>query len=209
MFLYILTYVFVASVGIAILVCLALGLLSLSQYIESHSTRARRLGLRLFYLTIFFQLAITVFDDVPFLPLFPASLSAPMHYLALSQSDWPFSTSRSSVGLYTTIFSLVLLPLVSHIWLVRYHTLTIHAWQRHRYDTLHRPKLPGGRLDWDVDSTQPLPGVEMTNLQVCAVLVVCVWSVPVYRLLGRIAGAQWGSGGVVVGQSRKQSERRS
>lgn len=199
MLLNLLTAVFLAAVGAALLVCLALGLFSLSQYIEAHAARGRRYGLRALYLVALIQLLLVLIDNVPLLPLLPNLCCAILHYLALSQPNWPFSCSSSPPNsLWTGLASLVLLPLASHIWLVRHHTLTLHAWHQHRYDTLHRPKLAGGRLDWDVNSTEPPAAREMTNLQVCAVLALCVWSVPVYRLLGRIAAAEWGSGGVVV-----------
>ncbi|SPO21537.1 uncharacterized protein UTRI_10047 [Ustilago trichophora] len=208
MFLNLLTSLFVLAVGAAVLVCLALGLLSLSQYIEAHASQARRLGLRAVYVVTIFQLLVVFVDDVPLLPLLPNIVASSLHYSALSYPTWPFSTASSAHTLWTGIASLALLPLTSHIWLVRNHTLTLHAWHQHRYDTLHRPKLPGGRLDWDVDSTQPPSTREMTNLQVCAVLAICVWSIPVFRLLGRIAAAEWGSGGVVVDGSVQQSDAR-
>lgn len=208
MFLNLLVGVFIAAVGAAVLVCLALGLLSLSQYIESHAAQARRIGLRALYLVTVSQLLVILIDDVPFLPLLPSLIAAGLHFSALSQPRWPFASASSAGSLWAGIASLVLLPLASHIWLVRHHTLTLHAWHQHRYDTLHRPKLPGARLDWDVRSTQPPAAREMSNLQVCAVLTVCVWSIPVYRLLGRIAAAEWGSAGVVVEPSIPQGEGR-
>lgn len=193
MLLDLLTYFFVAAVGVAALTCLALGLFSLSQYIESHAARARRMGLRALYAVAIVQLVIVAFDDVPLLPLLSNLLAIPSHYSALSQPTWPFATSSNALS---SLASLLILPLISHIWLVRHHTLTLYAWHQHRYDTLHRPKLPGGRLDWDVATETPPGQREMTNLQVCAVLVVCVWSMPVYRLLGRVAAAEWGSEGI-------------
>lgn len=200
-----LTLLFVACVGVASLICLALGLLSLSQYMESNAARARRTGLRALYLAIGITLLVTLIDDVPLQPLLPALLAAPIHYIALSHPSWPFTPSSAASPpstAWSAVSSIALLPLASHVWLVRHHTLTTHAWHQHRYDTIHRPKLPGGRLDWDVvDSANP-PGVkEMTNLEVCAVLTICVWSIPVYRLLGRVAAAEWGSGGIVAGGS--------
>lgn len=209
MILTLLTALFVAGVCAAMVACLALGLLSLSHYIESHAARARRLGLRALYLTALLQLLVILLDNVPLLPLSPNILAAVLHYSALSRSDWPFSSSTSSSSssartLWTSIVSLVVLPLASHVWLVRHHALSTQAWHQHRYDTLHRPKLPGGRLDWDVDSAEPPALREMTTLQVCAVLVVCVWAIPVYRLVGRIAAAEWGSGGMVVERAEPQ-----
>ncbi|KIS71437.1 uncharacterized protein UMAG_12133 [Mycosarcoma maydis] len=203
MMLNLLTAIFVVAAGAGLLACLTLGLLSLSQYIEFHASKARRIGLRSLGVIVVVEGLVVFLDDVPLTPLLPALIAASLHYSALRDPFWPYSAASSSLGLCTSIASLVLLPLTSHIWLVRYHTLSQHAWQTHRYDTLHRHRLPGGRLDWDVASTEPPATREMTNLQVCAVLVVCVWSIPVYRLLGRVAAAEWGcSGGMVAGQSR-------
>lgn len=203
MILALLTGLFIAAAGAALVVCLALGLLSLSQYIESHANRSRRLGLRALYLLIVLQLLL-VLDGVPLLPLLPNLAAAPLHRSALSDPSWPFASTSS---LLSSLASLLVLPLASHILLVRHHTLTSRVWQQHRYDTLHRAKLPGGRLDWDVPDAKP--GVrEMTNLQVCAVLAVCIWSMPVIRLLGRIAAAEWGSAGVVGGQVGRRGRGR-
>lgn len=197
MILTILTASYVVAVGAALLACLALGLLSLSQYIESHASRARRIGLRALLAVTLVQVLVILLDSVPLLPLLPNIVAAALHYLALRDPSWPYSTASSpSLGLSTSIASLLLLPLTSHMWLVRHHTLSQHAWHQHRFDTLHRPKLPGGRLDWDVTSTEAPATREMTNLQTCAVLTMCVWSIPVYRLLGRVAAAEWGAGGL-------------
>ena len=62
MLLALLTYFFVSSVGVAALTCLALGLFSLSQYIECHAARARRLGLRALYVVAFVQQHSTMLD---------------------------------------------------------------------------------------------------------------------------------------------------
>lgn len=196
MILNLLSYLFIISLGAVALLCLAQGLLFLTQYIEAHAARSRRLGIRALSTITVVQLLIIVLDDVPFLPLIPSLSAAILHYRALSTPTWPFATSSSS-GALSSLISLILLPLVSHVLLVRNHTMTAHAWHQHRYDTLQRPKLPGGRLDWDVQSAEPPGAKEMTNLQVCAVLAVCVWSIPVWRLLGRVAAAEWGSAGVV------------
>ncbi|KAJ1033215.1 hypothetical protein NDA13_001212 [Ustilago tritici] len=204
MLLNILTAFFIAAAAATLLICLALGLLSLSQYIESHAARARRYGLGALYLLTVIQILLVIIDNVPFLPLLPNLISAPLHYTALSHPDWPFSvtpTLSRTTWPWMSLLSLILLPLASHIYIVRHHTLTLHAWHQHRYDTLHRPKLPGGRLDWDVKSTDPPTAGEMTNLQVCAVLALCVWSIPVCRLLGRIAAAEWG--GTPIGRQRE------
>ncbi|TKY89162.1 hypothetical protein EX895_001693 [Sporisorium graminicola] len=209
MFLTLLAALFVAAVGGALLVCLALGLLSLSQYIESHASRARRIGLRALYAIIIMQMLIVLTDDVPLLPLLPSLSTAPLHYSALRDPTWPYSASSSSANPWTALASLLLLPLASHIWLVRHHALASHSWHQHRYDTIHRPKLPGARLDWDVASLEPPATREMSNLQVCAVLAVCVWSVPVYRLIGRIAAAEWDGAGVVGAGGLSETSRRS
>ncbi|CBQ70745.1 conserved hypothetical protein [Sporisorium reilianum SRZ2] len=196
MILNLLVALFVAAVGAAALVCLALGLLSLSQYIETHASRARRIGLRALYLITALQILLILVDNLPLLPLLPIILATPLHYSALRDTAWPYSTA-SATSPWTSIASLLLLPLTSHISLARHHTLTAHAWHQHRYDTHHRPKLPGARLDWDVASPDPPATREMSHLQVCAVLAVCVWAVPVYRVVGRIAAAEWGGAGVV------------
>ncbi len=87
-----------------------------------------------------------------------------------------------------------------------HHTCMASASLRHDPST----QVAGGRLDWDVvDSANP-PGVkEMTNLEVCAVLTICVWSIPVYRLLGRVAAAEWGSGGIVAGRNTSSGVERA
>lgn len=195
MILTLLTAFFVLSAGAAGVVCLALGLLSLSQYIESHAARARRIGLRLLFSVTLIHLLAVILDDLPLVPLLSTLAASALHYLAFSDPNWPFTSSPSTSSLVTSLLSLLLLPLTAHIGLVRHHTLTTHSWHQHRYDTLHRPKLPGGRLDWDVTVTAPKTR-EMTNLEVCAVLAECIWSVPVYRLVGRVAAAEWGSGGI-------------
>lgn len=205
MLLNILTAFFIAAAAATLPICLALGLLSLSQYIESHAARARRYGLGALYLLTVIQILLVAIDNVPFLPLLPNLISAPLHYTVLSHPDWPFSftpTPSRTTWPWMSLLSLILLPLASHIYVVRHHTLTLHAWHQHRYDTLHRPKLPGGRLDWDVKSTDPPTAGEMTNLQVCAVLALCVWTIPVCRLLGRIAAAEWG--GTPIGRQREE-----
>ncbi|CDR88050.1 uncharacterized protein SPSC_03636 [Sporisorium scitamineum] len=199
MILNLLVAFFVVAAGATLLVCLALGLLSLSQYIESHASRARRMGLRALYTITILQLLLTLIDDVPLLPLLPNIAAAAAHYSALGAPTWPYS-APSSTAPWVGIASL--LPLASHIWLVRHHTLTSHAWHQHRYDTLHRP-------DWDVMSSEPPGAREMSNLQVCAVLAVCVWSIPVYRLVGMIAAAEWGGAGVVEEGGRSERSRRS
>lgn len=207
MILDLLVALFIAAVGAALLVCLALGLLSLSQYIESHASRARRIGLRALYLGVTLQLLLIWIDDVPLLPLLPSALAATLHHTALRDPTWPY-TGASPTSPYAALASLLVLPLASHIWLVRHHTLTSHAWQQHRYDTIHRPKLPGARLDWDVTSAEPPGAREMSNVQVCAVLAVCVWLMPVYRLVGEIAAAEWGGAGVVGrGEGKERSGR--
>lgn len=202
MILEVLTAFFTLAVGSAALFCLALGLLSLSQHIETHAARARRIGLRILYAITFAQLLIIFVDGVPFLPLLPTLFAGALHYRAFLPPTWPFTPSPNNA--MESLISLVILPLSSHIYMIRSHTRGARAWHQHRYDTQHRPKLPGGRLDWDVESHEP-PGVrEMTNLQVCAVLAICVWSVPVYRLLGRIAVAELGSAGVVMDDNERR-----
>ncbi|KAF6767316.1 Transmembrane adaptor Erv26 [Kalmanozyma brasiliensis GHG001] len=203
MILTLLTGLFVVAAGAALVVCLALGLLSLSQYIESHANRSRRLALRTLYLVLLIQ-ALLVLDGVPLAPFLPGLAAALLHRSALLDPSWPFSPASSVL---TSLASLLVLPLASHILLIRHHTLTSHTWHQHRYDTLHRAKLPGGRLDWDVPESTPGQR-EMTSLQVCAVLSVCVWSIPVVRLLGRIAAAEWGSAGVVDGRVARRSSGR-
>ncbi|ETS62493.1 hypothetical protein PaG_03120 [Moesziomyces aphidis] len=198
MILSLLSASFVVCAGAVGLVCLALGLHSLSHYIETHAVRARVLGLRALVFTAIVQVLVVVVDDVPLSPLLPSLAAVLLHYRAISRSEWPFaatSSAGSRSGALEALVSLLLLPLTSHVWLMRSHALSLHAWHKHRYDTLHRPKLPGGRLDWDVDSIEPPGTRDMTQLQVCALLVVCVWSIPVYRLVGRIAAAEWGGAG--------------
>ena len=166
MILDIFTAAFVVAVGALGLSCLALGLHSLSHYIETHAVRARVLGLRALIFTAAVQVLVVVLDDVPLSPLLPSLAAVWLHYRAISRPGWPFATTGSTVsrtGTLEALLSLVLLPLCSHIWLMCSHTLSLHAWHKHRYDTLHRPKLPGGRLDWDVDSTEPPSAREMTD----------------------------------------------
>ncbi|PWZ03339.1 hypothetical protein BCV70DRAFT_224812 [Testicularia cyperi] len=193
MLLKLLSWAFAAAVAIGLLVCIALGLLSLSQYIETHSGRARRLGLNLLYASSVIQIVIVVFDDVPLVPILPNLLASLLHRRALSHTQWPYVTAvtGSQVGRLASTAASLLLPLMSHIWLVRHHTFTARAWSQHRYDTIHRAKLPGGRLDWDIDPTAEPTNAEMSNLEVCAVLTICIWSVPIWRILGRVAAADW------------------
>lgn len=191
MILRLLSLLFAGLSGAGVLVSLALGLLSLSRYIEAQAARSRRIGLYLVYFAVAAQLLIVAVDSVPVAPLLPNLLAQLLHYRALSSASWPYVVANGGHALS------FLLPLASHIWLARHHTINTKAWHLHRYDTLRRPKLPGGRLDWDVNPSTSRPqSVEMTHLQVCAVLVLCVWLVPVWRFLGRVAAAEWGSAGL-------------
>lgn len=197
MILRLLSLLFIALSGVGVLLSLALGLLSLSRYIEGQAARSRRIGLYLVYVSVTVQLLIVTVDKVPFAPLLPNLLAHLLHYRALASPTWPYLVAN---GVWTALS--FLLPLASHIWLARHHTINTKAWHLHRYDTLHRPKLPGGRLDWDVNPHTSRPqSIEMTHLQICAVLALCVWMVPVWRFLGRVAAAEWGSLGVETSSS--------
>lgn len=191
-----LSLLFAASSGAALLLSLALGLLSLSRYIERQSAQARRIGLYLVYASVLLQWLLIIIDHVPWRPMLPTMLAHSLHYRAISEATWPYVSAGSlSSGLS------LCLSLLSHVLLARHHTTNTRDWHTHRYDTLHRPKLPGGRLDWDVDPSTSRPqNEEMTHLQVCAVLAVCVWTVPVWRFLGRVAAAEWGSTGLTTTQ---------
>ncbi|KAN0061004.1 erv26 superfamily protein [Thecaphora frezii] len=198
MFLSLFSLAFAAVSVVALLLCVALGLQRACQFIESHASYSRRCGLRLIYASVAIQLGIIIVDSVPLWPLLPSLTANVLHWRSVSRAAWPFAARGANptnvaplrwTQAASTVLSLVL-PLASHVMLTRHHNLVSHSWHLHRYDHAHRPRLPGGRLDWDVAPVPP-DEREMTVLELIAVLGFCVWTVPVWRFLGSCAAMEW------------------
>ncbi|EPQ28354.1 uncharacterized protein PFL1_04181 [Pseudozyma flocculosa PF-1] len=200
MLLSLFSYAFALASVVALLFCVALGLLRLCQFIEAHSSQSRRIGLRLLYASLSVQVGIVVLDSVPLWPLLPSLAAGALHLHSLSRPSWPFAAAptngrdrRQGAWPWSWVAPTlsVVLPLASHMMLTRHHNLVSHTWHRHRYDHARRQRLPGGRLDWDVEPEVPRER-EMKVVELIAVLGFCVWTVPIWRFLGSCAAIEWG-----------------
>lgn len=128
------SYALAMVTALALIGCIASGLLLICDYIEEHPARSRSIGVRLCQTAAFVSLVVSLTDSLSFSFMCSSLVVQLLIGLSFGQRGlYASSTIR--------IAAQCLLPLLPHIALV-------HRFHRNTHpDSLAR--LPGGRLDWD------------------------------------------------------------
>lgn len=143
-----LSYVLALLTAVALIACVASGLLFVCDWIENHYARSRLVGTRLTLAMTLLTLLVSVTDELPFAFLASNIASQSLLYLSFGEGQ-PFSSTAIRLALQ------VLLPLLPHLALLhRFHPSTHDALldRKMASNNQSRDRLPGGRLDWDAYS---------------------------------------------------------